>query len=68
MSEWLPIETLPRDGRKVLLVCDLKAGQLIWIGSSRQKYGNGSGEGKPTHWQPLPDPPVSSSTKSKEEM
>jgi hypothetical protein len=73
MSEWQPIETAPRDGTRVWLFCPWDR----WVGSAawRQNvYHNGEeawseddgesavlGHDPPTHWMPLPKPPVTSS-------
>jgi hypothetical protein len=50
--EWQPIETAPRDGTRVLL----------WDGGPEAYIGYWSGDSwisYPSHWMPLPDPPVS---------
>lgn len=63
MSEWQPIETAPRDRSSVLLYEDEMTGLGPFIG-----YWTGvqwlpltaskSWETQPTHWMPLPTPPV----------
>jgi hypothetical protein len=65
MTEWQPIETAPRDGRRVLL-CRAKhpepwsahtgywhKSREIWspMGMYPERNPN------PTHWMPLPEPP-----------
>jgi hypothetical protein len=82
MSEWQPIETVPRDGRAVLVMRD------IWPGTESGRaeecnghntyvaawWGDNAIDGEwvcymdqvqdprcpiePTHWMPLPDPPI----------
>jgi uncharacterized protein DUF551 len=62
---WLPIETAPLDGRDVLIGAWYDSG--VWGTELAQfrNYGNGmrwsfpvGQTGKPSHWQPLPKPPV----------
>lgn len=54
MTEWQPIETVPRDGREVLVYRDdsrkvVIAGNFAhWLGNKHLAY---------THWMPLPEPP-----------
>lgn len=64
MMEWMPIETAPKDGTDVVLV---KVGNKPWIGRFythlQERYGMGwrNSHGNlfnPTHWMPLPEPPV----------
>jgi hypothetical protein len=71
--EWQPIETAPKDGTLVLvfvpaeypeaddpaMVTAVYFGQK-WGWETTIKNDNGDPypvEGKPTYWQPLPDPP-----------
>ena len=70
---WQPIETAPKDGRKVDLWCInhlhyAKAGQRVcnvdwgtvtdWMGNERDDWRHGHGEDlEPTHWMPLPEAP-----------
>ena len=69
MSEWQPIETAPKDGTLILAwdgcqhdICEWWDGSISGVrGPSERDAGwwidNDRGEMKPTHWQPLPDPP-----------
>ena len=67
MGEWQPIETAPKDGRWVLC-WGHNAGvveSMIWHWNDDSKDGNWYWyEGdcprtQPTHWMPMPAPPVS---------
>lgn len=67
---WLPIETAPKDGRIMLLylpwINEVRQGRFN-PGHRRARRGwfaalynhtNSFLAGEPTHWQPLPKPPV----------
>ena len=62
---WQPIETAPKDGTWILLT-EVLEGQMItghpFILYWDDRWGWGDIYGKrdvnPTHWMPLPDPPV----------
>jgi len=72
MCEWSPIESAPKDGRKVVLwivmpdddpyvvsVCEGRGwseADIGWWDDTRQRWDATIG-GTPTHWQPLPEPP-----------
>ena len=64
MSEWQPIETAPKDGRKNLLLFQQSAetGEKLFVGRWGAEWGGwlsipGAYAKRPTHWQPLPAPP-----------
>ena len=71
MSDWHPIETAPKDGRRLLMFsededyedCDLtpqiglwRDGQ--WLIAWDFTPMDGDVFKLPTHWMPLPEPPV----------
>jgi len=70
MGEWQPIETAPRDGTEVLIFearhsfgYDYAVGKFVlrWDGDTIGGWSNrnsSSAYNHPTHWQPLPLPPV----------
>lgn len=69
MSEWQPIETAPEDGTKILAYSPRAPGSKIRVTWYRKAEDNASyiGWGEfnmdywpPTHWMPLPTPPLSS--------
>lgn len=66
---WLPIESVPRDGTRVLLVCmgtsEFECRKLGYmaVDGFDASYQNGFGKFNSshwpaTHWQPLPTPPA----------
>lgn len=61
--EWLPIETAPTKQFTKALIYDGSAayvGQLVngrWLLSWNHEDPNPDDVDRPTHWQPLPDPP-----------
>ena len=66
MSEWLPIETAPKDGEWILMAWDGKTTMARWVDNSMTVYPWAGWtqpslfthlQGKPTHWMPLPEPP-----------
>jgi hypothetical protein len=76
-AEWQPIETVPRDGRDVLVMRDIWPGTesgraeecnghntyvAAWWGSEWVCYMDQVQDPRcpiePTHWMPLPDPPI----------
>jgi len=76
-GKWLPIESAPKDGTRVLLACryldglyELSVG--FWI-ESRKDWADAYGSAPyttvdngddcfPTHWMPLPSPPQETDT------
>lgn len=66
MAEWLPIDTAPKDGRRILVRCRL-IGPCVasagWDNDSPNDIRWGVVNdvyAEPTHWMPLPDPPKKS--------
>ena len=62
MSEWQPIETAPKDGKRVLLHTEKPFWETIgarWVGSPHNVWiaDNGSYQRRATLWMPLPEPP-----------
>lgn len=63
MSEWKPITTAPKDGRKVLLGNPAIVGSGHYWQSANRRYPrerwvwDGWPQHEPTKWQPLPEPP-----------
>jgi hypothetical protein len=71
MSDWQPIDTAPKDGTEILLFDGEVVTVGGWI-SEVDQGADYEGQGliapgwwslalkdnKPTHWQPLPPPPV----------
>lgn len=62
MAKWQTMETAPTDGIEILLFCpvksSIKAYQVVsYFGWNNWEDGHGN-DLCPTHWQPLPDPPM----------
>ena len=73
IGRWQPIETVPKDGRTVLLFCNYVGSREVTIaryvadhghpgphGAFVWKHpldGGASAEKVATHWMPLPEPP-----------
>lgn len=67
MSEWLPIETAPKDGTQILAFARAKLsgdffGVTQWA-DAEPAFNSVAGwfweyAIRPTHWMPLPDPPT----------
>lgn len=67
MTTWDPIETAPRDGAKIFIFGDGEMCSAQWAERRNlwQVYTPSDGwleceVSLPTHWQPLPTPPVQS--------
>jgi len=68
--DWQPIETAPKDGQYILAYPCLAGIPLVitwgrvedypWSGSWRVPLSNKAPPYRPTHWVPLPNPPVQS--------
>lgn len=66
MNDWQPIETAPKDGREVLIIRDFgvstRYGAKVGSFSPPKNAWVSTYEGQtvyePTHWMPLPAPPV----------
>ncbi len=76
-DRWLPIETAPKDGTKILALCHptfVESGKpmsfsyinVVWWRADRFKdsqwkwrHSLNDSAAEPTHWMPLPEPPVS---------
>jgi hypothetical protein len=74
MMDWQPIKTAPKNGARVMLWCDFDRQEIViwrwrspittWSGPHgpftwATADGNGLiAERIPTHWMPLPEPPV----------
>jgi hypothetical protein len=61
VSEWQPIETAPKDGTWILVFenHEKPLDTVMWnhfYGLWRNGYNDHASY--PTHWQPLPEPPV----------
>ena len=71
MGEWQPIKTAPKNGDQILLWSEMWAdtyGMVIGVWRGKRDgwccaefiTGDWDKEDQPTHWMPLPDPPISS--------
>lgn len=62
MTNWQEIETAPKTGAELLGGwAGLDVVDLIWWDLTAKRWrwnGVEEGDHEPTHWQPLPDPPV----------
>jgi hypothetical protein len=71
VNEWQPIETAPKDGTSVWVFCGGEQAAMRWLvidgtsGLGLWVYSDGllsdvdPEPEEPTHWMPLPKPPVS---------
>lgn len=66
MSEWMPIESAPKDGTKFLAWRDHEVAEAyviqrddgeVWTFGRTSAHVSVFPSNKPTHWQPLPAPP-----------
>lgn len=61
MGDWQDISTAPRDGTEVLVYVPRRLGAL-YAGASNptgvQWWSRNLGDVQPTHWMPLPAPPL----------
>lgn len=59
---WQPIATMPKDGSEVIGGwAEFGLVDLIWWSFTETKimwFDRVDGDGMPTHWMPLPDPPL----------
>ena len=69
---WQPIETAPKDGTEVLLYFSdgriligdyvvteqLRHGKTAWKNEGWRTFFGLVHDNKPTHWMPLPEPPL----------
>lgn len=72
MNDWKPIETAPKDGTPVdLWVLGDRTADCTW-NKTRKRWehwwgldggmGRSAVDGEPTHWMPLPEPPMKEGT------
>lgn len=75
LGAWLPIETAPKDGTRIMVfcpwvgVCGPANWDVCWFAKKPRPFWTHWGEriwgtsrvreDQPTHWMPLPDPPQS---------
>jgi hypothetical protein len=55
---WRPIETAPRDGTLILMIKDGNHMIGYWLNDPPMWIEWCVGQVNPTHWMPLPPPPV----------
>jgi hypothetical protein len=73
MTDWQPIETAPKDGTNILLWCPLPGSGYAIVGichTTTRANGDkvpvwldayeGEDIYQPSHWMPLPEPPITS--------
>lgn len=59
---WMPIETAPK-GVDMLVCCLLDERWAFDVYLIRDEYWREDWDAEPTHWHPLPQPPVSEASK-----
>jgi hypothetical protein len=62
MSTWQPIETAPKEPVEILVWDGHEHKIAWWGGSNGWIFGDDWIRCHPTHWQPLPAPPKSSTS------
>lgn len=62
-QEWQPIETAPKDGTEILTTSLDKYPDDIFCDRWYAKENRWSYDAKPTHWMPLPKPPIQAAIK-----
>jgi hypothetical protein len=65
---WQPIETAPKDGTEIVCLDEIYGKRwryaAVWNGIQWYTgFGDSWPNARPTHWMPLPDPPLSASSK-----
>ena len=65
MSEWQPIESAPKTGERIIAVDindDFYEPCIVWWQDEWRDMGdigaNGQYDYEPTHWMPIPEPPI----------
>lgn len=63
---WMPIETAPKDGTKIKLLCEFGEDEGFYCDYTKRdwnpsglpgEWSTDKGNGDPTHWRPLPPLP-----------
>ena len=62
-EKWMPIETAPQDGTRVLLWAESKCRVGYWV----YYPADAQNPVAPTHWMPLPPPPTDRRTPERSE-